>query len=199
LLRDEITVQHDDGDMREKYKIWFRLRGILVTPVYIIAIFCTYRETETLEVKVLGLMIFLVGLFMRVWSQMHLHYRLKAPRKLTITGPYVYVRNPIYIGNTMILAGTTLISELVWLTPIMIIVCIVTYSLVIRYEENHLTNKYGQPYIDYLKNVPRWLPTSLWISTYHEHNQWNYFLPSIRAEVYIFWLLIMPIIKELYY
>ena len=185
--------------MREKYNIWFRLRGILVAPIYILSIFCTFAETESWEVKVLGLMIFFVGLFIRVWSQMHLHYRLKAPRKLTITGPYVYVRNPIYIGNTMILAGTTLISELVWLTPIMIIACVIIYSLVIRYEESHLINKYGQPYIDYLKNVPRLLPTSLRNFTTHEHNQWNLFLPSIKVEVHIFLLLILPIIKELYY
>jgi len=185
--------------MREKYKIWFRLRGILVAPIYILALFCTFSETETWEVKVLGLMIFFVGLFMRVWSQMNLHYRLKAPRKLTITGPYVYVRNPIYIGNIMILAGTTLISELVWLTPIMIIACVIAYSLVIRYEESHLIDKYGQPYIEYLKNVPRWIPTSLRNSTFHKDNQWNFFLPSIRAEAHILLLLILPIIKELYY
>jgi hypothetical protein len=96
----------------------------------------------------------------------------------------------------MILAGTTLISELVWLTPIMIIVCIVTYSLVIRYEESHLTDKYGKPYIDYLKNVPRWLPTTLWNSTSHEHNPWEFFWPSIRAEAYILLLLILPIYQR---
>jgi protein-S-isoprenylcysteine O-methyltransferase Ste14 len=185
--------------MKGKDRIWFKLRGILVAPIYIFAFFCTFSETETWEVKVLGLMIFLVGLFLRVWSQMHLHYRLKAPRKLTITGPYVYVRNPIYIGNTMILAGTTLISELAWLTPIMIIVCIVTYSLVIRYEESHLTDKYGKPYIDYLKNVPRWLPATLWNSTSHEHNPWEFFWPSIRAEAYILLLLILPILKDLFW
>jgi protein-S-isoprenylcysteine O-methyltransferase Ste14 len=190
--------QNEVGDMKKKGRIWYKLRGMLIAPVYLFSFFNTFRESENWEIKALGLLIFLIGIMLRVWSQMHIHYRLREPRTLTTTGPYVYVRNPIYIGNTLILTGTTLISELVWLAPIMIMACIVTYSLVVRYEESHLTEKYGTPYLEYLKRVPRWLPTSIWYTSADKHRDWRFLLPSIRAEAYIFLLLILPILKDLW-
>jgi protein-S-isoprenylcysteine O-methyltransferase Ste14 len=192
-----ISSQHKDGNMGEGDRFWYKMRGILVAPVYLLSIFCTYWEIEHWSIKTLGLVIFLVGLFMRIWSQMHLRYRLKESKILTSTGPYAYVRNPIYIGNSLILTGTTIFSELVWLTPIMIATCLIAYSLVVRYEEMHLMKKYGTPYIEYLQGVPRWIPRFPLKSSTDERMQWEYLLPSIKAEAHILLLLILPLIKEM--
>jgi len=182
--------------MKEANRIWFKLRGILIAPVYLFSFFCIYRETEHWSALFFGLVIFLSGLGVRVWAQMHLHYRLKEKKILTTTGPYSFVRNPIYIGNTLILTGTTLISELFWLVPVMIITCTGTYYMTVRYEEGHLKGKYGAPYIEYLQQVNRWFPRFERPTSSEQCNQWVFFLPSIRAEAHILLLLILPFLKD---
>lgn len=190
------NARHKDSEMKEKNRIWFKLRGLLIAPVYLFSFFCIYGETEHWSALFFGLVIFLSGLCLRVWAQMHLHYRLKEKRILTTTGPYSYVRNPIYIGNTFILTGTTLISELFWLVPVMVITCMSTYYMTVQYEESHLKIKYGAPYIEYLQTVNRWFPYLDRPATADQCHQWTFLLPSIRAEAHILLLLILPFLKE---
>jgi protein-S-isoprenylcysteine O-methyltransferase Ste14 len=182
--------------MKDRLRIWFKLRGVLIAPVYLFSFFCIYRETEHWSALFFGLVIFLSGLSLRVWAQMHLHYRLKERKILTTTGPYAFVRNPIYIGNTCILAGTTLLSELIWLVPIMVITCMFTYTMTVRYEEGHLRSKYGVPYVEYLQRVNRWFPHLERKQDTDQRRQWTFLLSSIRAEAHILLLLILPFLKE---
>ena len=68
----------------------------------------------------LGVGIVLVGIALRIWAQQHLRYRLKVHKQLTTTGPYEFVRNPLYIGNAIMCVGATIASELLWMIPITI-------------------------------------------------------------------------------
>jgi protein-S-isoprenylcysteine O-methyltransferase Ste14 len=169
----------------------------LIAPAYIFAFFCAYRENEHGIFCAIGLALFAAGFVLRVWSQMHLHYRLKEHKILTMTGPYTMVRNPIYIGNTLILVGTTLIAQLAWFAPIMLLACMITYALVVRYEERHLSEKYGTPYRDFLSSVPRWVPRIKNMSAPAAHSHKRFLLPSVLAELHILLLLILPLTKEL--
>lgn len=178
-------------------RIWYKLRGVLIAPAYIFTCLCSYRESEHGMVFALGLAVFALGFLLRVWSQMHLHYRLKEHKILTTTGPYAIVRNPIYIGNTLILVGTTLIAELVWFAPVMLLACMITYTLVVRYEEKHLSEKYGAPYREFLAAVPRWVPLRKTIPGQTAHSHMRFLLPSVTAELHILLLLILPFSKEL--
>jgi len=177
-------------------RIWYKLRGALIAPAYIFTFFCSYRESEHGLVFALGLALFTLGLFLRIWSQMHLHYRLKEHKVLTMTGPYARVRNPIYMGNTLILVGTTLIAELMWFAPVMLLVCMLTYSLTVRYEERHLSEKYGEPYREFLTQVPRWVPRIQTTPSAMAHNRLRFLLPSVGAELHILLLLVLPLTKE---
>lgn len=178
-------------------RVFYKLRGVLLLPVYVLAVFCTYGETENWFDIAFGGFLFSSGLFLRIWAQMHLHYRLKEHKKLTITGPYTLVRNPIYIGNTLIMCGVTFICELVWLAPFMLAACAVVYTHVVRYEENYLAQKYGAPYEDYLSQVPRWLPAALTLPAIPRHAVRRFFISSLIAEAHILLLLILPIGKEM--
>ncbi len=140
----------------------FKLRGVVMAPPIIFAVLCTWKETEVdWVIFPLGGFLFFAGWFLRIWSQMHLHYRLKVHKVLTETGPYVYVRNPIYIGNTLMLVGVVITSGLLWFAPVMLVYCMVVYSIVVRFEESHLLAKFGDHYAEFLKKVPRWLPKPL--------------------------------------
>ncbi len=108
-----------------------------------------------------AVVIVLAGIALRIWGQQHLHYRVGMHKQFTTTGPYRFVRNPLYIGNIMMCMGATIASELLWLVPITIFWCIGVYSIVILYEEGHLLEKYRDGYRRYLLEVPRWLPKGL--------------------------------------
>ena len=81
-------------------------RGVLVAPPVMLATVCFWHEYENdVFVWPLGLVLFLGGWVLRVWAQQHVCYRLKTTKALTTSGPYTVVRNPIYLGNTLIVLG----------------------------------------------------------------------------------------------
>jgi protein-S-isoprenylcysteine O-methyltransferase Ste14 len=175
----------------------YRIRGLLMVPPMVFITLCTWGEVEN-EVAVFGAggVIFGLGLALRIWAQTHLHYRLKMEKTLTQTGPYGYTRNPIYIANIFMLAGSCMLAELFWFVPIQVLWCAIIYSLVVRHEEAHLSEKYGSAYMEYVSQVPRWLP-NLGRADKQESRAAGHFGPSMLVEVHNLLLLLPFIIKEL--
>jgi len=168
----------------------------MLPPLVFIAL-CSLGEVEN-DMLVFGAggLIFGLGLALRVWAQMHLHYRLKTKKHLTLSGPYAYVRNPVYVANTTMFAGTCILSELLWFAPIQVLYCAIVYTLVVGYEEAHLTKKYGGAYLEYVSRVPRWFP-KLRRSHRRRTSLAGYFAASLLAEGPNLLLLLPFIIKEL--
>ena len=80
------------------------------------------------------------------------------PRKLVIRGPYRFVRNPMYIGAGMTLAGAALFYQSL---PIFIytgVFFLITHLFVVLYEEPTLRRTFGDEYEAYFGRVSRWLP-----------------------------------------
>jgi protein-S-isoprenylcysteine O-methyltransferase Ste14 len=175
----------------------FKLRGVVMAPPIIFAVLCTWSETDNplLNFSVGGAF-FIAGWFLRIWSQMHLHYRLKIHKVLTETGPYVYVRNPIYIGNTLMLVGAVIMSGLLWFAPVMLVYCAIVYSLVVRFEELHLLDKYGDSYADFISKIPRWMPKFHGSAAPAIIDVRQFLVSSILAEAPSLLLLLPFIVKE---
>jgi protein-S-isoprenylcysteine O-methyltransferase Ste14 len=145
-----------------KYKWIYQIRNLLASlPVFFAFISNDFEIENEFVIWGVGGVIFLLGIAIRIWAQQHLHYRMGIHKQLTTSGPYRLVRNPLYIANTLSCAGATICSELVWLVPLTLIWAIGVYSIVIRYEEAHLSEKYGDPYRKYLQQVPRWIPRQI--------------------------------------
>ena len=177
-------------------KSFYNYRGALVSPPLLFAMFSTWREWENEPaVWILAGVIFMLGVGIRIWSQQHLRFRLRMGMNLTNTGPYALLRNPIYVGNTLICLSMITVSELMWLLPVQLALCIFTYAMVVRYEESHLTGLYGEPYREYLEQVPRWIPRVP--SGYKPGFITPHLLASIRTEAYNVLLLVPYILKEL--
>lgn len=173
--------------MKKKFDLAYRYRGVLMVPPYL-ALVGWYAHGQPAYDWDLGFFLFGLGILLRVWAQMHVHYRLAIRKTLTITGPYAYVRNPIYIGNTLILAGLTLLSGMYWFLPLMVLWCAVVYAFVVRREEAHLLEKYGQPYQEFLDRVPRWFPRLV-------SEDRGLLMGSLRAEAHcLLWLLPFAVI-----
>lgn len=81
----------------------------------------------------------------------------RASAHLVTGGPFSFTRNPIYLGNTMIVIGISLISGVAWFLPFALIAAFATQKLAIEREERHLAARFGKKYRDYAKKVRRWI------------------------------------------
>jgi steroid 5-alpha reductase family enzyme len=113
-----------------------------------------------------------------------------------MTGPYAYVRNPMYLANTTMLAGASMLAELFWFVPFLVLYCALIYTLVIRYEEAHLLRKYGAAYQEYMARVPRLCPKLRPPATSGARVP-RYVLPCILAEAHNLLFLLPFALKEL--
>lgn len=178
-------------------KLIYRRRGLLMVPPFVFMALCTWKEAEN-HVLVFGLggLVFGVGLSLRIWSQMHLHHRLKVGKILTTTGPYVYIRNPCYVANALMLTAAAFLSELYWFVPLMLIYCAIVYSFVVRYEEDKLIKQYGTLYANYFARVPRWFPKLKFYPEMSGIKMHKYLRPSILVEMQNLLMVIPFLIKE---
>jgi protein-S-isoprenylcysteine O-methyltransferase Ste14 len=80
------------------------------------------------------------------------------PRRLVIRGPYRFVRNPMYIGAGLALAGAALFYESVPLLGYAALFFLATHVFVVLYEEPTLRRTFGQEYEAYCRQVGRWWP-----------------------------------------
>ena len=80
------------------------------------------------------------------------------PRHLVIRGPYRFVRNPMYIGAGLALAGAALYSASFSLLAYAAVFLFATHLLVVGYEEPALRQSFGEEYEAYCSRVRRWWP-----------------------------------------
>jgi protein-S-isoprenylcysteine O-methyltransferase Ste14 len=81
-----------------------------------------------------------------------------APRRLVVGGPYRFVRNPMYIGAGLALAGAALFYQSPQLLGYTGLFFLMTHVFVVFYEEPTLKRSFGEEYAAYCRSVRRWLP-----------------------------------------
>lgn len=82
---------------------------------------------------------------------------LKNTNCVLTTWIYSYTRNPMYLGMLFMILGVVIfLWNLLWLLWIIIFYYCITYLQILP-EEDFLENKFGREYINYKKNVRRWL------------------------------------------
>ena len=82
-----------------------------------------------------------------------------SPTKKLITGGiYGHVRNPMILGVLTVLIGEAIailsINIFLWA----LIFFIINNIFFVLYEEPNLEKKFGNEYLEYKRNVPRWIP-----------------------------------------
>ncbi len=80
------------------------------------------------------------------------------PKRLVVTGFYRYVRNPIYVAVTALIAGQGLLFGSVTGLEYGAIVWARFFLFVVAYEEPALGEQFADEYKRYRANVRRWLP-----------------------------------------
>jgi protein-S-isoprenylcysteine O-methyltransferase Ste14 len=81
------------------------------------------------------------------------------PRRLVSRGPYRFVRNPMYLGAALALAGAAIFYGSLALVAYAGGFLLAMHLFVVAYEEPALRQTFGQEYEAYCRRVRRWWPT----------------------------------------
>lgn len=79
------------------------------------------------------------------------------PREFVATGPYRYVRNPMYIGGALVILGVGLVLRSPAIVLLSVAFLLFFHLFVVLYEERTLESRFGESYLRYKATVKRWL------------------------------------------
>ena len=134
----------------------FRHRGWTPVPL-LLAQFAWGERSDLLA----GGLVLLFGELLRLWAVGHIGARSRTRTGevggLVETGPFGLCRNPLYVGNGLILMGVGLWSGPLWGLAWLLFVA-VQYAAIVRWEEAVLLKKHGKSFQAYCDRVPRWWP-----------------------------------------
>ncbi len=112
-----------------------------------------------------GIMILIAGAVVAVWCVLAFTFvgrgtpaPFDSPRQLVVSGPYRWVRNPMYLGAVVALFGAALVYRSVALAAYALLFLGVAHVFVRAYEEPTLERTFGGEYEAYRARVKRWLP-----------------------------------------
>ena len=130
-------------------KLFLRLRYVLF--LVFLAVLARYTDASRLPG---GFLVSLFGEAIQLWS----FASLVKNEQLTARGPYVLVRNPMYLGRFFLILGLVLLLGNIYLTVAYVVLYYFYMVNRVQREEQHLTEILGQPYRDYGARVNRFLP-----------------------------------------
>ena len=141
---------------------FFRQRSWTPIPLLLLLILLSYKESRGLIAWLPGLILLVAGESLRLWGVAVVgkesRTRGSGVARLATSGPYAYVRNPLYLGNLLLTLGATCISKLLWMLPVAVTVYLVQYVPIVLWEERILSERFGTAYAEYCRQVPRWFP-----------------------------------------
>ncbi|MFH0935554.1 MAG: isoprenylcysteine carboxylmethyltransferase family protein [Candidatus Omnitrophota bacterium] len=112
---------------------------------------------EFLRITGFGLILF--GQLLRVSARGHKAELSQNSRALVCTGPYMAVRNPMYLGILLTGSGVVLVLFQWWVAVIFLSVFVIRYILLILEEEKKLLAFFPREYEKYMSGVPRLFPS----------------------------------------
>jgi protein-S-isoprenylcysteine O-methyltransferase Ste14 len=141
----------------------FRHRTSIPLPFALALLFLRVGEAPaSWTLTLAGAVLTLAGEALRLWAVHHIGTisRTRSDRlgPLVTTGPFGYVRNPLYIGNILIWVGFAMTARLVWIAPVVLVLLALEYHAIVRWEEQLLEERRGDEYRDYCLRVGRWMP-----------------------------------------
>ena len=101
----------------------------------------------------IGASVAALGLWLRAAASGH----VKKNTELTVTGPYAYTRNPLYLGSLIIAIGFAIASRNWWVSAVIVVFFLAIYLPVISSEEKFLSATFPG-FGAYAQQVPRLLP-----------------------------------------
>lgn len=109
--------------------------------------------------------------------------------ELVTSGIFNHCRNPLYVGNILMLLGMGVLSNSLLYVAVVMPLFVIIYQAIVLAEENFLRNKFGNSFDRYCSRVNRWIPSLKGISsTFNSmHFKWKRWILKEYNTQYI-WL-----------
>ena len=118
---------------------------------------------------VVGFILIALGEGIRIWAAGH----LQKNEALTVTGPYAYVKNPLYIGSILITTGFCIFADNIYLLAAATLAfCFHYIPYKKRVEGDRLRKIFGSQFEDYDQKVPDYIPR--WTAYSSEKKPWRF-------------------------
>jgi protein-S-isoprenylcysteine O-methyltransferase Ste14 len=157
---------------------WQRIaRRIRVPLGFAFALIYLWRAKPTWLSLSMGALVAALGLLIRAIASGHVDKN----EDLAMTGPYAYVRNPLYLGSIVIAAGFAVASRDALIAILLLLAFVLIYVPTIRSEEQYLRNRFVE-FDAYAQSVPRLFPRTVHLSgmsadfsraLYMKHHEYN--------------------------
>ncbi len=149
-----------------KYRNWLfiLLYAALFVPSSLLFSESVFGEKYYYIPIILGLVITITGQLIR-GGTIGLAYILRGGREgkpyadgLVTEGIFRHCRNPLYVGNILMLLGVGVLANSLFFTGIMMPLFLFIYQAIVLAEEQFLRGKFGPGFDEYCRNVNRWVP-----------------------------------------
>jgi protein-S-isoprenylcysteine O-methyltransferase Ste14 len=145
------------------------IKKIRRIPLFIGALLLVIFAKPNLSGMIVGIILILLGEGVRIWAAGH----LQKNETLTVTGPYAYVKNPLYIGSIFITTGFCILADNIYLLAGAIFMfCFHYIPYKKRVEGDRLRKLFGSRFDDYDQKVPDYIPSLTPYSS--ERNPWQF-------------------------
>src|SRR5467141_3370073 len=121
---------------------------------YPLAIAVVYFSRPTLRSILVGALVGVAGLCLRAYAAGYLHKK----EVLSVTGPYAYTRNPLYLGSAILALGAGIATRSWISVSILIFYFAIFYSIVMRKETTELHLRHRASFEEYARAVPLFIP-----------------------------------------
>ena len=144
-------------------------------------------STATVSLLVLAIAFASTGAFLRTWGTAFLGAGVVQSgsmhgEAIHADGPFRHSRNPLYLGTFLHALALALLMSLYGALFTIVVISIFQLRLIFA-EEPFLAARFGQPYLDYCKHVPRLLPSlTPRIAASGAHPRW---LQAVLGEIYM--------------
>lgn len=148
------------GNFFFKYRNWLFLVLYLLLFLPSPPLFTTYSWP-----LIIGLLVTVTGQLIR-GATIGLAYIIRGGKEgkayaeeLVTNGIFSHCRNPLYVGNILMLLGVGILANSLLYVLIIMPLFMLIYQSIVLAEENFLRNKFGEKFNQYCKRVNRWIPS----------------------------------------
>jgi protein-S-isoprenylcysteine O-methyltransferase Ste14 len=142
-----------------KRRYWFPKRyadfvmKLRVPSGFLLVVAFAWLAAPSIHSLAWGVPVSLIGLAVRAWAAGH----LAKNQQLARSGPYAYIRNPLYAGTLLVAAGLIIAAQRIELAALFSAAFVLVYLPVIEQEEQHLSKLFPE-FDAYTRAVPLLVP-----------------------------------------
>jgi protein-S-isoprenylcysteine O-methyltransferase Ste14 len=174
--------EYQGENMAEKGTLQYKLTKItgktILTAVVAALLFYFAKRPVNIFWFIPGAVVMFAGEWLRLWAAGH----LRKNKQLTTTGPYSYVKNPLYIGTLLITIGYSAMAQNIYILIGGFVWFFIYYAPYKKKQENEkLVGSFGPAWTVFDNAVPDYFPR---LTPYPERgtNRWSYEVVKENSE-----------------